>query len=199
MAKPKKPRAPGEALVRAALKQAGLPPPKPAAPPPPRNALADRADALAVLLSVKADQLRSRRLGDAQRAEVKACVERAWGAFYGWDADRVRRMVLIEAVAHAAAEQSQALELRDADPRWRNVEADVQHIVSQMAGIEPRAEIGPAVEAWMRGRRVRAKSTMPKMWDALARLVHAAGLGRVKAVSLRVDWQKWRSKSASRV
>lgn len=153
----------------------------------------------AIVLSVALEKL-ARELDGGPAPDREAAIARqldlVWGAFYGWSVDRMKRMLVVEAIAHAAEERAGAEELRERIPHGRGMEADTDWIVrTAIADVVDSAPSNVAVEgavaAWLRGGKPRTSAKEPLVWDAMADLIESAGLGRVTSGTLKTEWSAW--------
>lgn len=169
------------------------------------QALANRVAALIAWLSTVETKI---IVGKATRDE-RGKVSRMLSALHGWDDERVRRMLVLEAIERAAAKQreepARLRAMRD-DRKRRGlselspraaVRVPVAHIVqTQTVGVAKRKPSPEAIEAAVRAANRRGKHRSdrhaPTKWEAYATVLRDAGLGGLTAASVKQEWAKWR-------
>jgi hypothetical protein len=113
---------------------------------------------------------------------AKAGADRLWTGLLGWDAPRLDRIWLIQALNDAAQRGDSA-----------RVSADLATRAPSLVGRLEPDEIGKCVELWVASGDEYEPQAPAAKWHYVAALCSRIGLGEPSAEQLQDDWEAWTS------
>ncbi len=136
------------------------------------------------------DKAKLRRQSSAERFAREGS-ELLWVRLLGWEAQRLKRVRLLDAVHDGAlwkaADGKSGVPAYQASGALAALAAREQELASRLAP----DKLDAAVDVWLRsGDDYHPKQPAPK-WQFLAELANDLGLGEVSALELQEDWELW--------